>query len=280
MANWSAENYNNYILDVRIQQGMEAFLKELNTEFKKTQLYKINSSKDLLTQGDAEESSKPEPAENKKIGLTLKILKDGSLLLNGYKRTSLSNLAAALDAFYKPYSSQERRKKIRARIDPYVLTKLKTVEAVQQKLQQYGIAQIKVSPVEIPKPAISNQQKSWDKSTDEETQKNRVVEDIHIEIDKNHQVYLNNKRADPDHLDEELKEYNRWTTKSEREAMLVVKITVDPAIKMGILTDVKSALREYGIKSLKVIILGEPQEDALIPAEPEKPTKNSPLTPE
>jgi len=157
-ANWSGENYNNYILQVRAQEGMEAFLKELNTEFKKTQLYKINSSQDLLTQGDTEESSKPEPAVNKKIGLTLKILKNGSLLLNGYQLTDLSNLESALDAFYKPYSSEERREKISACIDPYVLTKSKTVEAVQQKLQQYGIVQIKVSPAEIPKPAISNHQ--------------------------------------------------------------------------------------------------------------------------
>ncbi|MBA82481.1 MULTISPECIES: M56 family metallopeptidase [unclassified Leeuwenhoekiella] len=277
--NWSAENYNNYILHVRAQEGMEAFVKELNTEFKKTQLYKINSSQDLLTQGDAEKSSKPEPAENKKIGLTLKILKDGSLLLNGYTLTDLANLESALDAFYKPYSSQERREKISTRIDPYVLTKSKTVEAAQQKLQQYGIAQIKVSPAEIPKPATSNQQQSWDKSTDEETQQNRVVEDIHIEIDKNHQVYINNKRADPDHLEQELMKYNSWTTKSEREAMLPVKITVDPTIEMGILTDVKSALREYGVKSLKVVIAGDSQEAALIPAH--TPDQNSSvLTPQ
>ncbi|RXG18518.1 beta-lactamase regulating signal transducer with metallopeptidase domain [Leeuwenhoekiella aestuarii] len=278
-ANWSAENYKNYILDVGTQEGMEAFVKELNTEFKKTQLYRINSSQDLLTQGDAEESSKPVPAENKKIGLSLKILKDGSLLLNGYTLTDLANLESALDAFYKPYSSQERRKKISARIDPYVLTKSKTVEAVQQKLQQYGIAQIKVSPAEIPKPAISNQQQSADKSTDEETQQNRVVEDIHIEIDKTHQVYINNKRADPHHLEQELMEYNSWTTKSEREAMLPVKITVDPVIEMAILTDVKSALREYGVKSLKVVIAGDSQEEALIPAH--TPDQNSSvLTPQ
>ncbi|PHQ30026.1 M56 family metallopeptidase [Leeuwenhoekiella nanhaiensis] len=183
-ADWSPEDYRNYILDVKSQVGMDEFLKELNKEFKKTELFKINPSQQLIPP--------PAPAE--------------------------------------------------------------------------------------PKTIKSN--KTLNKPVPEESEIIQVFEDIYIEIDKNHQVFINSKMIDSDRIEKALSRYNSDYTKAERAKVMDVKITVDPSVKMGIITDVKSALRDYGVKSIKVIIAGEPQEEALIPAKSENPQKSSPLSPE
>lgn len=281
-ANWSSENYRNYKLNVISQEGMDQFLEELNTEFKKSKLYQANSSRDLLAQPETKETIKPVQIKNKKIALHLKVLKDDSLLLNGYKLTDLSNLESALDEFYNSYSPEERRENIIARIDPDAVIKLKTLERIKQQLNQYGIEQISVSEPNILKPEIApiKSNKTVNKPVPEESEIIQVFEDIYIEIDKNHQVFINSKMIDSDRIEKALSRYNSDYTKAERAKVMDVKITVDPSVKMGIITDVKSALRDYGVKSIKVVIAGEPQEEALIPAESENSQKNSPLSPE
>ena len=268
-ANWSSENYRNYKLNVISQEGMDQFLEELNTEFKKTKLYQTNSSRDLLTQPETKEAIKPLQVENKKIALHLKVLKDDSLLLNGYQLTDLSNLESALEEFYNSYSPEERRENIIALIDSDAVIKLKTLERVKQQLNQYGIEQISVNEPNIPKPEAApiKSNKTLNKPVTEESEIIQVFEDIYIEVDKNHQVYINSEKIDSDRIEKALSRYNSDYTKAERAKVMDVKITVDPSVKMGLITDVKSALRDYGVKSIKVITAGEPQEEALIPAE-------------
>jgi len=195
-ANWSSENFKNYILKVHMQEGNEEFLNELNKEFKKTNLFKINPSQQII--------SPPAPAT----------------------------------------------------------PKTETPEPQQA----------------TPRTIKSN--KTLNKPVPEESEIIQVFEDIYIEIDKNHQVYINSKKIDSDRIEKALSHYNSDYTKAERAKVMDVKITIDPSVKMGVITDVKSALRDYGVKSIKVVIAGELQEEALIPAESENPQKSSPLSPE
>ncbi|WP_442846639.1 M56 family metallopeptidase [Leeuwenhoekiella sp. H156] len=198
-ADWSPEDYRNYILDVKSQVGMDEFLKELNKEFKKTELFKINPSQQLIPP--------PAPAAPKS-----------------------------------------------------------------------GTPPPPPPAPAAPKTVKSN--KTSNKPVPEESEIIQVFEDIYIEIDKNHQVFINSKMIDSDRIEKALSRYNSDYTKAERAKVMDVKITVDPSVRMGIITDVKSALRDYGVKSIKVIIAGEPQEKALIPAESENSQNNSPLSPE
>ncbi|PHS02242.1 MAG: hypothetical protein COA80_01325, partial [Leeuwenhoekiella sp.] len=129
-------------------------------------------------------------------------------------------------------------------------------------------------------PRTIKSNKTLNKPVPEESEIIQVFEDIYIEIDKNHQVYINSKKIDSDRIEKALSHYNSDYTKAERAKVMDVKITIDPSVKMGVITDVKSALRDYGVKSIKVVIAGELQEEALIPAESENPQKSSPLSPE
>ncbi|RXG31594.1 M56 family metallopeptidase [Leeuwenhoekiella palythoae] len=97
-ADWSPESYKNYILDVKAQDGMNRFLKELNKEFLKTNLYKINSSQDLLSETSTIQTEK-----------VLNITVTGSdVYLNG-KETTVETFANDIDALSKNWTLSEKK---------------------------------------------------------------------------------------------------------------------------------------------------------------------------
>ncbi|MGO4912773.1 M56 family metallopeptidase [Leeuwenhoekiella sp. W20_SRS_FM14] len=168
---WSKSDMMNYSLQLKSQNGVDKFVGKLTGEFRKTNLYKTNPSRQLIP-------PPPPPAP----------------------------------------------------------------EVPQGQLPPPPPPPISADPV------YSNAK--------EEVFEIEVFDVISIDIDKDNQVFINNIKIDENNIEEALNKYNTRTSKEEREQFLDVKIKVDPDIKMGVLTDVKSALRSYGIK--KISITSEP----------------------
>ena len=96
--NWTQAEQENFTLRIKTEQVNDDLLKQLNEEFKKTQLYKNNSTRDLLTQATS--------TQNEKI-LNLKVT--GSRVWLNEEETSVENFAKDLDALSKDWTLTERK---------------------------------------------------------------------------------------------------------------------------------------------------------------------------
>ncbi|MFI8377318.1 M56 family metallopeptidase [Leeuwenhoekiella sp. NPDC079379] len=201
---------------------------------------------------------------------TLKIrVEDESVWVNG-ESTSIENFAQTINMITKDWSKSDMMNyslqlKSQNGVDKFV-GKL-TGEFKKTNIYKTNPSRQLIPPPPPPAPAVPEGQLPPPpppplpadpvySNAKEEVFEIEVFDVISIDIDKDNQVFINNIKIDENNIEEALNKYNTRTSKEEREQFLDVKIKVDPDIKMGILTDVKSALRSYGIK--KISITSEP----------------------
>lgn len=161
-ADWSKEDMMNYSLQFWTNNGVDKFVSQLTTEFRKTQLYKTNPSRELIPPppppapkppkvGELPPPPPPAPQtataiENLNL-ITIEIDKNKNVYFNG-QPIETNAIGERLESDYNQFSKEQRKSTIAVRIKVDGDTPMGTITDVKSPFYDFGIRKVSVSTVE------------------------------------------------------------------------------------------------------------------------------------
>lgn len=191
---------------------------------------------------DASEINTLEPKPLYARSIELKILSKDDIEVGGQK-VSKNNLLKSLQRLHRDLSKVQRDEVINLHIKTDTKIAFDELKFIQKAMAQYGYHRI-VTPFQEIVRAKGNEPIKWS-LTQEKTR-------IQIDINRNNQLLVNQLEVTTvSKLSGFLANYNKHNGLSRLQPKQInATIIVDPMVKMGVITDVKQILLNYGVQEV------------------------------
>ncbi|UJH89889.1 hypothetical protein LZ575_12905 [Antarcticibacterium sp. 1MA-6-2] len=185
------------------------------------------------------------------IKLNHEFLADASVLQKGtnlsvYQKTLLSYSSGGLESgLTNPinYSSVKKRFKV-------MKTKTSKTAVWARSLLVLPLLAMLVYGFSTSEVVVKAQDQKQHMNADE-TSNIVISEDINVHIFRNGNITVNHQAVKLNELQERLQKINEHLTYEERKDLTSAEIRVEPGVRMGIITDVKTILMKYGTRKIK-----------------------------